>query len=120
MMFANADADGSFHPMVGWISGPRGNTYHRVEQPTFRKLQFGDVVSVEVEGIWGGYHAQLDQTIAIGEAPQEMFDAMGHVWEAFDHVLAVMRPGITLGELIDAGSLSGMLGNRLRSGVGMH
>ena len=120
MMFANADADGSFHPMVGWISGPRGNTYHRLEQPSFRSLQFGDVISVEVEGIWGGYHAQLDQTIAIGEAPQEMFDAMECTWETFDRVLAELRPGITIGDVIDAGERAGMLGNRLRSGVGMH
>lgn len=120
MMFANADAGGSFHPMVGWISGPRERPYHRLEQPSFRTLQFGDVISVEVEGIWGGYHAQLDQTLAIGEAPQEMHDAMACVWEAFDRVVAAMRPGVTLGELIDVGERAGLLGNRLRSGLGLH
>ena len=72
MLFANADAGGSFQPMFGWISGPLGDTYHRVEQPSFRNLQTGDILSMEIEGRWGGYVAQIDQTFAIGPAHPDL------------------------------------------------
>lgn len=120
MMFANAMAGGSFQPMVGWVSGPRTRPYHRLEQPSFRRLQSGDMISVEVEGIWGGYHAQLDQTLAIGEAPAEMHAAMRCVWKAFDRVVAAMRPGVTLGALMDLAEQTGLVGGRAQTGLGMH
>jgi Xaa-Pro aminopeptidase len=120
MMFANAMAGGSFHPMVGWVSGPRTRPYHRLEQPSFRKLQHGDVVSVEVEGIWGGYHAQIDQSMAIGDAPPEMLDAMKCVWDAFDRVVAAMKPGVKVSELMELAERTGLVGGRVRTGLGMH
>jgi Xaa-Pro dipeptidase len=120
MMFANAKAGGSFHPMVGWVSGPQSRPYHRIEQPTFRKLNHGDLISVEVEGIWGGYHSQLDQTMAIGDAPPEMFEAMKHVWDVFNDVVAAMKPGVTVGELMDIADRKGLMGGRAWTGLGMH
>ena len=112
MMFANAKAGGSFHPMVGWVSGPQSRPFHRIEQPTFRSLNYGDLISVEVEGIWGGYHSQLDQTMAIGTAPPEMFEAMIHVWSVFNDVVAAMKPGVTMGELMDIADRKGLMGGR--------
>jgi len=120
MMFANAMAGGSFHPMVGWISGPQTRPYHRVEQPAFRTLHAGDLISVEVEGIWGGYHAQLDQTLALGAAPPHMHAAMQCVWDVFDRVVARMKPGVTLGELMDLAEATGLVGGRVRTGLGLH
>lgn len=119
MNFVNADAGGSFQPMFGWISGPLGNTYHRVEQPSFRKLQSGDVLSIEIEGRWGGYIAQLDQTFSIGPAHQDLKDGMKLTWESYGRVFAAMKPGVTVGELLDAGKVTGMNG-RGRAGLTMH
>jgi Xaa-Pro aminopeptidase len=110
MMFANADAGGSFPPMLGWISGPFGNTYHRLEQPSFRKLQLGDVMLLEMEGRWGGYAAQIDDTFSIGPAHQDLKDGMKLSFESFNRVFEAMRPGVTVGELIKAGDVSGMNG----------
>ncbi|MGA2392189.1 MAG: M24 family metallopeptidase [Candidatus Lustribacter sp.] len=120
MMFANAKAGGSFHPMVGWVSGPQSKPHFRIEQPTFRSLRHGDVVAVEVEGIWGGYHAQLDQTLAIGDAPPHMFEAMQLVWDAFDDVVAAMKPGVTVGTLMDIADRKNLMGGRAFVGLGMH
>src|SRR5579871_4880000 len=44
MMEAQLRAGGSAFPMFGWIAGPLGNTYHRVEQPSFRIFEAGDVL----------------------------------------------------------------------------
>jgi len=119
MCFANADADGSFQPMFGWISGPLGNTYHRVEQPSFRTLKTGDILSIEIEGRWGGYIAQIDQTFSIGAAHQDLKDGMKLACESFDRVFEAMRPGVTVGELIEAGNVTGMNG-RGQASLTMH
>jgi Xaa-Pro aminopeptidase len=110
MLFANADAGGSFQPMFGWISGPLGRTYHRVEQPSFRNLEAGDVLSIEIEGRWGGYVAQIDQTFAIGPAHPDLAAGMSLTLESFNRVFDVMKPGVTVGEIIETGRVRGMNG----------
>ena len=110
MVRANAAAGGSFPPMFGWISGPLGNTYHRIEQPTFRTFQTGDVLVNEIEGRWGGYIAQLDQTFSIGPAAQDLRDGMNLALESFSRTVEAMRPGVTVGELLDVGNISAMNG----------
>jgi Xaa-Pro aminopeptidase len=119
MMFANADADGSFAPMFGWATGPLGKTWHRVEQPTFRKFETGDVFNVEIEGRWGGYIAQIDATAIMGPASADLRDGMKLSIEAFDRVLDRMKPGVTMRELIAAGTIQGM-GGRATTGLGLH
>lgn len=100
----------SFPFMIGWISGPFGNTYHRLEQPTFRILQPGDVMINEIEGRWGGYIAQIDTTISIGPAHQDLKNGQALAIESFNRVLAAMKPGVTIGELAQIGNVTGMNG----------
>ncbi|HZS03006.1 MAG TPA: M24 family metallopeptidase [Chloroflexota bacterium] len=110
MLFANADAGGSFQPMFGWISGPLGNTYHRVEQPSFRTLERGDVLAIEIEGRWGGYIAQIDETFSIGPAHPDLRDGMKLAWESFNRVFAALKPGVRVAELLEAGHVTAMNG----------
>jgi Xaa-Pro aminopeptidase len=119
MLLANADAGGSFQPMFGWISGPLGNTYHRVEQPSFRTLQTGDALAIEIEGRWGGYIAQLDQQFSIGPAPQDLKDGMQLTFESYNRVFEAMKPGVTVAELLKEGEVKGMNG-RGEAGLTMH
>ncbi|MPZ15249.1 MAG: M24 family metallopeptidase [Chloroflexi bacterium] len=119
MLAANADAGGSFQPMFGWISGPLGNTHHRIEQPSFRTLQPGDVLAIEIEGRWGGYVAQIDQQFSIGPASQDLTDGMKLSFESFDRVFEALKPGITVGELIEIGRVKGMNG-RGEASLTMH
>jgi len=109
-MYANAKAGGSFAPMVGWSSGPLGQVYHRLEQPSFRRIRRGDILTLELDGRWGGYIAQIDQSIMIGRAPQDLKDSWKMAVEAFDAVCARMKPGVTVRELVDAGRITGMNG----------
>lgn len=119
MLYANADAGGSFTPMFGWISGPQGKPYHRLEQPSFRSFGDRDMLSVEIEGRWGGYIAQIDQTAVINAPIDGMADAMKLGYEAFDKSLELLKPGTTMGELADVAVLTA-LGGRLQAGLGMH
>jgi Xaa-Pro aminopeptidase len=110
MMFTSADAGGTFTPMFGWVSGPLGRTYHRIEQPTLRTLKRGDVIECEIEGRWGGYVAQVDRTAIIGPAPQDLKDGMQLVFESFQRMVEKMRPGATMREILEAGKIRGMNG----------
>ena len=69
--------------MFGWTSGPFGAAYHRIEQPTHRQLQSGDYLTVEIEGRWGGYVAQLDQSMTFGDVPDWAADAHKAAVECF-------------------------------------
>jgi Xaa-Pro dipeptidase len=119
MMCANAKAGGSFTPMFGWISGPQGNPYHRIQQPTFRKFADRDILSVEIEGRWGGYIAQIDQSLVVNEADDGLDDAMKLAYEAFNRTLELLRPGTTMQELAGSATMTA-LGGRLQAGLGFH
>ena len=119
MMFANADAGGSFTPMFGWATGPLGAAYHRLEQPSFRKFRKGDVFNMEIEGRWGGHIAQIDQTVYFGRPPKDLREAMAMSMEAFDLTVAAMRPGVTMRAVVDAARVRGMRG-RAHTALGMH
>ena len=119
MMFANADAGGSFTPMFGWATGPLGRAYHRLEQPSFRKFRKGDVFNMEIEGRWGGHIAQIDQTAYLGKPPKDLREAMAMSIEAFDRTIEAMKPGATMRDVVDAARVRGMRG-RAHTALGMH
>jgi Xaa-Pro dipeptidase len=119
MMLANAEAGGTFTPMFGWVSGPRAAPYHRVEQPTTRSFQAGDMLSLEVDGRWSGYIAQIDQTLTLGKAHPETVDAHNRSVEAFERVMAILKPGVTVRELIAAG-LQNTPDSTVWTGLGGH
>ena len=88
--------------MLGWSSGPFGRAYHRIEQPTHRRMQSGDYLTVEIEGRWGGYVAQLDQSVTFGDVPAWAPDAHKAAVDCFWDIVKVMRPGASFGELQEA------------------
>lgn len=119
MMYANASAGGTFPAQIGWCSGPQGHVFHRIAQPSFRKLAHGDAMLLEIEGRWGGYIAQIDQTIIVGEPLPDMIEGMKLTLEAFERVRAKMAPGVRIAELIAAASLKSRDG-RIETGLGFH
>ena len=102
-MYQAAIAAGGTMPiMFGWTSGPFGNAYHRIEQPTHRVIESGDCLTVEIEGRWGGYVAQLDQSMTFGDVPSWAPDAHKVAAECFWDIVNVMKPGVGFGELVEA------------------
>src|SRR2546430_775473 len=83
------------------------------------EVNWQSVLSIEIEGRWGGYVAQIDQTFAIGPAHQDLKDGMKLAIESYDRVFEAMKPGVTFGELIDAGEVKGM-GGRGEASLTMH
>jgi Xaa-Pro aminopeptidase len=107
-MYQAAIAAGSSMPlMFGWTSGPFGGAYHRIEQPTHRTVKSGDYMTVEIEGRWAGYVAQIDQSMTFGDVPHWAADAHQVAAECFWDIVHAMRPGATFGELQEASSRVG-------------
>lgn len=104
-------AGGSMPIMFGWSSGPFGNVFHRLEQPPHRLLKSGDYLSVEIEGRWGGYVAQLDQSLTLGDVPSWAADAHQVAVECFWDIVNVMKAGVTYGELVAAAKKVGRHAN---------
>ncbi len=97
---AEIERGGTIPFMLGWVSGPAGHAYGRLTHATQRVLREGDVLLNEIEGRWGGYAAQIDQSTFVGRVPDFCRDAWAAGVEAFERTVAAMRPGVTYGELI--------------------
>lgn len=119
MVHAAANANGSWMPMFGWVSGPQGAPYHRIEMPTLRTLQPGDMLCIEIEGRWAGHIAQIDATSVMSHAEPFTATSVKLLEEVFETVLQRLKPGVTFGELADCAALTAMNG-RLASGLGLH
>jgi Xaa-Pro aminopeptidase len=114
LVAARIRAGGDEPAMVGWISGPAGRQYRRLQQPVDRVLGPGDALDLEVEGRYGGYVGQGDDTFAFGAVPDGVHAAHAAAVAMFNRALGLMKPGVTFGKLIDASEDAGTAGARAR------
>jgi Xaa-Pro aminopeptidase len=112
-------AGGSMPMMFGWTSGPFGAAHNRLEQPTHRAMKSGDYLTVEIEGRWGGYTAQLDQSLTLGDVPSWAPDAHQAAVDCFADIVNVLKPGVTFGELQEAATNVDRRGN-VRGALTLH
>ena len=91
---------GGLPTLVHWQAGPDLglNFYY----PTNRPLKSGDIIGNEIEGKYLGYRGQLLQPIAIEEFRSPYPKLLAASIEAFNFTAALMKPGLTYGELEDA------------------
>lgn len=83
-----------------WISGkaPR----RTLNRPSHRQLRRGDIILNEIVCSWAGYRAQGVQPICVETCDPEYVELMKLQTVIFDELLAMMQPGITVGELAQA------------------
>jgi Xaa-Pro dipeptidase len=92
----------------------------RQTQPAIgRRLAAGDAIVNEVSAVWGGQVAQEDQPVVLGPVPAAWEPVVALQREVFEAGLERMRPGTTLGELVDF--VEGLGARRgMRAAVLMH
>jgi Xaa-Pro aminopeptidase len=66
-------------------SGPNGAIPHHV--PATRMIESGDFVTMDFGALYGGYHADMTRTVAVGPA-------VGHLREIYDLVADAQRAGV--------------------------
>jgi Xaa-Pro aminopeptidase len=76
-------------------SGPNGAIPHHA--PTDRPLRRGDLVTMDFGALYGGYHADMTRTVAVGEP-------VGWQREVYDLVAEAQRTGI---DAVEAGAEAG-------------
>jgi Xaa-Pro aminopeptidase len=93
-----AGADGaSFEVIVA--SGPRGAMPHGVAST--RRIERGDLVTIDVGARLAGYHADLTRTYGVGPVAETLRSAYQAVAAAQAAALAAIAPGVT-GVAVDA------------------
>ena len=91
--------NGGGHPtMILWGAGPEVEGHYFY--PSQRPLQLGDLISTEIEGKYSGYRAQIVQTFAINYLKPPYAGMTELSRQAFDAVLAAMKPGTKITKLI--------------------
>jgi Xaa-Pro aminopeptidase len=93
--------------------GPRAT-----EPPIGRRLQADGFITNEISTIWGGIVAQEVQPIMLGPLPDRFQAQVDLEMEVFEAGLALMKPGTSFPELIDAiGRLSR---DGMKATLGLH
>lgn len=68
-----------------------------------RRLAVGDVLTLELSAAWWGYPGQVLRTWTVGGGPTPLYRELHDTAEAaFTAVEAVLRDGVTPGEIVDA------------------
>lgn len=94
--------------------------------PSERPLTTGDVLIMDVGGVFDGYFCDFDRNFAVGRIDDATARAHELVWQATEAGLAAAKPGATCADLFQAmqavmasaGAASGSVG-RLGHGLGM-
>ena len=71
--------------------------------PTTRRLEVGDALTCEISASWWDHPGQVLRTFALDAEPTPQFAELHAVADAaFGAILAVLRPGTTAAEVVDA------------------
>lgn len=105
-------------------SGPNGAVPHH--SPGERPIERGDLVTIDFGALYGGYHADMTRTVAVGPVAgwqRELYDLVRVAQRAGRHALA---PGASTAEVdaaarevIDAAGHAAHFGHGLGHGVGL-
>ena len=105
-------------------SGPNGAIPHHV--PGDRPFFSGDLVTVDCGALFGGYHADMTRTVAIGKPAAWQCEIYQIVAEAQAAGVAAAKPGADVGDLdavsrdlIEAAGYGAHFGHGLGHGVGL-
>ena len=78
-------------------------SYVPAQTQSSRRLEVGDVVISELSAGIGGYAGQIHRPIAVGQEPTDHYLHLYAVAvEAYERIVAVLRPGATVGQVLDA------------------
>jgi len=113
------DLGSAYYPLALYFA-PLGQEGKRnTDPPIGQRLQAGDYITNETTTVWGGQVAQEDQPVLLGTLPGEYQSVIDLQHEVWDGGLAMMKPGLTFGELLDyvngAGKQTG-----LKASITMH
>jgi Xaa-Pro aminopeptidase len=82
------------------------HAYVPAQTQTDRRLSSGDVVISELSAGVGGYSGQIHRPLSIGASPTPHYRHIYEVaLEAYERIVAVLRPGATVRQVLDAADI---------------
>lgn len=81
------------------VSGKKSACFHALASR--KKIEPGDIVNVDVCGVYRRYHSDVCRTISIGEPDPEVADYIGHVMGALPVAAGLLRPGLPVAEFLE-------------------
>ena len=112
----------SFDPIVA--SGANAALPHA--RPTNRVLQTGDLVLIDMGGVWNGYASDMTRTVALGDPGERAREVYSHVRNAQEAALAAAHAGMASDALdaaardvLESAGLADAFVHSLGHGVGL-
>ncbi len=97
---AMAAEGGELSAIPGMVnSGPKAASLHGLAGR--RRLERGDIINIDMCGVYNRYHSNLARSSFIGEPPKELRAAMDKPRQVAEAVRAEMKPGMRFREILE-------------------
>ena len=83
--------------MMPVLSGRKSNATHAIS--TRKKIRKGEVVTLDLSGVYKRYHVNSARTYCVGEPEADILDVADRAARAMDIVRDCLRPNLTVREL---------------------
>ena len=81
------------------VSGKKSACFHAMASR--KKIEPGDIVNIDVCGVYKRYHSDVCRTVAIGEPDEQVRDYIGHITGALEVAADIIRPGLPVANFLD-------------------
>ena len=81
------------------VSGKKSACFHAMSSR--KKIEPGDIVNIDVCGVYKRYHSDVCRTVSIGAPDSEVEAYIAHITGALDVAAEVLRPGLPVREFLD-------------------
>lgn len=99
MIYAMAKAGGENAAItLPVVSGKKNACFHALASR--KKIEHGDIVNIDVCGVYRRYHSDICRSVSIGEPEPEVAEYIGHVTHALDIASGLLEPGMRIADFM--------------------
>lgn len=80
------------------VSGKKSACFHALASR--KKIEHGDIVNIDVCGVYRRYHSDVCRTVSIGEPDAEVADYINFVMDALSVASGLLRPGLCIADFL--------------------
>jgi len=80
------------------VSGKKSACFHALASR--KKIEHGDIVNIDVCGVYRRYHSDVCRSVSIGEPEVEVADYIGHITGALSVASGLIRLGLPVAEFL--------------------
>lgn len=81
------------------VSGKKSACFHALASR--KKIEHGDIVNIDVCGVFKRYHSDICRTVSIGEPDADVAEYIRHITDALDVAAGLLAPGASVAGFID-------------------